>query len=450
MNIAADTARVAEIEAQYADNIRPSWKKTAVPLGIVAIGFVYLVYLFFYFDIGNIANRWNSERAALFAVDTYAHKIHADTRWKDTGKYVVTLEGSRFEKYDEKPAWVRETAEKTHLIDMGDDGEILVAPDHVLMTFLGNAPIRVDRPVDGKLAAMSEAPLPEWIRVTKNKVEVRPTNFSRVQISKTKVRVFRYFYGWEHFWFDFNSPLANHSVADAVGSWFEGPQISDKMSNFSLTFHEWWNNTMWLHRDVWWALLDTLFMAVMGTALAAFLGLPLAFLAAANLNPIAPMRFALRRLFDALRGIDMLIWSLIFIRAFGMGPFSGLLAIAITDTGTLGKLMSEAIENIDKKPVEGVQSTGARPVQRHRFGIVPQIMPLFISQTLYYLESNTRGAVIIGAMGAGGIGLQFLGAMRTGNSWENVAYISIIVLATVMLMDMMSAKLRRKLIGTQR
>ena len=111
--------------------------------------------------------------------------------------------------------------------------------------------------------------------------------------------------------------------------------------------------------------------------------------------------------------------------------------------------MSEAIENTDKKQVEGVQSTGANKVQQHRFGILPQILPLFISQTLYYLESNTRGAVIIGAMGAGGIGLQFLGAMQTGTDWENVAYISIIVLVTVILMDVLSARLRRMLIQFQ-
>ena len=130
-----------------------------------------------------------------------------------------------------------------------------------------------------------------------------------------------------------------------------------------------------------------------------------------------------------------------------MGPFSGLLAIGVTDTGTLGKLFSEAIENIDKKEMEGVKSTGANKLQQNRFGIFPQILPVFISQTLYYLESNTRGAIVVGAMGAGGIGLQFLGALQTGKDWENVAYISFLVLLMVVLIDVISAKLRRKLIG---
>ena len=110
-------------------------------------------------------------------------------------------------------------------------------------------------------------------------------------------------------------------------------------------------------------------------------------------------------------------------------------------------MTSESIENIDKKEMEGVKSTGINSLQQNRFGILPQILPIFISQTLYYLESNTRGAVVVGAMGAGGIGLQFLGSLQTGKDWENVAYISLVVLVTVVVMDILSAKARRKLIG---
>ena len=109
--------------------------------------------------------------------------------------------------------------------------------------------------------------------------------------------------------------------------------------------------------------------------------------------------------------------------------------------------MSDLIENIDKKEMEGVKSTGANSLQQNRFGILPQILPKFISQTLYYLESNTRGAVVVGAMGAGGIGVQFLGSLQTGKDWENVAYISLVVLVTVVVIDILSAKARRKLIG---
>ena len=143
----------------------------------------------------------------------------------------------------------------------------------------------------------------------------------------------------------------------------------------------------------------------------------------------------------------MLVWSLIFLRAFGPGVFTGIFAIAFTDTGSLGKLMSEAIENTDEKQNEGVESTGASKVQQHRFGIIPQILPVFISTSLYVLESNTRSAIIIGAMGAGGIGLQFLGALQTGTDFENVAYMAIVVLAVVIGMDMASSSIRNRLIG---
>ena len=108
--------------------------------------------------------------------------------------------------------------------------------------------------------------------------------------------------------------------------------------------------------------------------------------------------------------------------------------------------MSEAIENTEKNQKEGVESTGANKTLQNRFGIIPQILPVFISQSLYYLESNTRGAVIIGAMGAGGIGLQFLGALQTGTDFENVAYYTVLVVGVVIAMDMFSAWLRKKLI----
>ncbi|MEO0722535.1 MAG: ABC transporter permease subunit, partial [Pseudomonadota bacterium] len=169
--------------------------------------------------------------------------------------------------------------------------------------------------------------------------------------------------------------------------------------------------------------------------------------AARNVNPLGPVRFLLRRLFDLLRGVDTLIWSIVFLRAFGPGVFTGIFAIAFTDTGTLGKLMSEAIENADRKQREGMEATGAASIQQHRFGTLPQILPIFISQSLYYLESNTRGAVIIGALGAGGIGLKFIGAIQTGTNWEDVMYYSVLVLLTVVLMDTLSSALRRALIG---
>lgn len=440
-------ARSEDLRRQYAAVIYPSWRSRLAPLSIVSIGFLYLVYLFFYFDFGNIADRWRADRAQIFALDSYAYKVHVEAKWRDPSKLKVTLEGSRWETYKTLPNWVDQQANGTAIIDMGDFGVINLTKDRIEMNWSEPAkPIIVERQSDGELTVLGGLPSPSWVRISKNKIDIRPDLFARVEITGKKVLIQRYFFGWEHFWFDFDSPLAGYTFGQTLDLIFADQRLNSEMSNLALVGHEIWNNALWLHKDVYKALLQTIFMAVMGTIMAAVLGLPLAFMAAYNVTPFASVRFGLRRLFDALRGIDMLIWSLIFIRAFGMGPFSGLLAIGVTDTGTLGKLMSEAIENTDKKQIEGVQSTGADKIQQHRFGILPQILPLFISQTLYYLESNTRGAVIIGAMGAGGIGLQFLGALRTGTDWENVAYISIVVLVTVILMDMLSSWLRRALI----
>jgi phosphonate transport system permease protein len=199
------------------------------------------------------------------------------------------------------------------------------------------------------------------------------------------------------------------------------------------------------------ALLETFLMAVLGTATAGLVGCPWRFWQ----QPILPRPrhcgLAVRRLFDFLRGIDMLIWSLIFIRSFGLGPLTGALAIAFTDTGTLGKLFSEALEGVNKQQMEGVRATGANRWQFYRFGVIPQIMPVFISQCLYYLESNVRSATIIGALGAGGIGLMLVETMNTQRDWENTLYLIVLTIGLVMAMDTLSGRLRRRLIhGSQR
>ena len=154
----------------------------------------------------------------------------------------------------------------------------------------------------------------------------------------------------------------------------------------------------------------------------------------------------MRRFFDFVRGVDALIWTILLARAFGPGPLTGALAILITDTGSFGKMFSEALENIDEKQVEGVKSTGASPVQRYRFGVLPQVIPVLLSQVLYYFESNTRSATIIGAITGGGIGLMLTQAMITQKDWEEVTYYIILIILMVMLMDWISGKLRSRLI----
>ena len=146
------------------------------------------------------------------------------------------------------------------------------------------------------------------------------------------------------------------------------------------------------------------------------------------------------------RGTDALIWTLILVRAFGPGPMTGALAIMMTDAGAFGKLFSEALENTDPRQVEGIRSTGASTLQRARFGVLPQITPVLLSQVLYNLESNTRSATVIGAIVGGGIGLLLTQAIQTQKDWEDVAYYLILIVLTVMAMDWASGWLRRNLI----
>ncbi|GAB4178123.1 MAG: phosphonate ABC transporter, permease protein PhnE [Thalassobaculales bacterium] len=194
------------------------------------------------------------------------------------------------------------------------------------------------------------------------------------------------------------------------------------------------------------ALLETLAIAFLGTFGAAVLALPLGFMAARNVMPAWVLRLATRRLCDTLRGIDILIWALIWVNVVGLGPFAGVLAILASDTGTFGKLFSEAIEAADRKPVEGVVSAGGTRVAAVRFGILPQVLPVMASQVLYYFESNTRSATIIGIVGAGGIGLHLYEQIRT-LEWQAVSFIVLMILALVAAIDLLSSRLRFAIIG---
>lgn len=193
-----------------------------------------------------------------------------------------------------------------------------------------------------------------------------------------------------------------------------------------------------------WALLETLAMAVAGTAIAALLAVPLGFLAARNVVSLAPFRFGLRRFLDVLRGVDQLVWALIFVRAVGLGPLAGVLSIIVTDTGTLAKLYSEALENADRRQVDGVRASGGSHVQTARFGLLPQALPLMLSNALYIFESNVRSSTILGIVGAGGIGFQLSDRIRALR-WDEASFIILMILATVALIDAGSAALRRRL-----
>lgn len=194
------------------------------------------------------------------------------------------------------------------------------------------------------------------------------------------------------------------------------------------------------------ALGETVAIAFLGTVLAAVLAFPLGFLAAKNVVANRVVHFFARRSLDTVRGVDALIWALIWVNVVGLGPFAGMLAIMTGDLGAFGKLFSEAIEAADRKPVEGVVSNGGNRLQEIRFGLIPQVLPVIAGQVLYYFESNTRSSTIIGIVGAGGIGLYLAESIRT-LEWQQVSFLILLILVTVTVIDQISSRLRFAIIG---
>lgn len=193
------------------------------------------------------------------------------------------------------------------------------------------------------------------------------------------------------------------------------------------------------------ALGETLSIALLGTTLAALLALPVSLLAARNVVPTI-LRFPVRRFLDSIRGVDTLIWALVWINVVGLGPFAGVLAIAVSDFGAFGKLFSEAIEGADQKQVEGIRASGGSALHEIRFGLMPQVLPVIAGQVLYFIESNTRSATIIGIVGAGGIGLQLAEQIRV-LEWQKVSFLILMILVAVAAIDFISGKLRFAIIG---
>ena len=334
------------------------------------------------------------------------------------------------------PQTVREEAIVKATVKLGS-GEIVVTPDLVTVT-RGDETVVFDIARDDSVTPRT--PLPDWIEQRKqgSTAYVSFGLSGRAEVQNDEVVVWRRFVGWANFVFDTNSPFWGKSFGEVVSLIVSGPRIDPARSNASLAWDNILNNAEWQHGDVWLKLLQTIVMAFVGTVFASLVAFPLAFLAARNITPNRIANQGFKRFFDFLRSVDMLIWALFFTRGFGPGPLAGMSAIFFTDTGTLGKLYSEALENIDDKQREGIRSVGASPAVVQRYGVLPQVLPVFLSQSLYFWESNTRSATIIGAVGAGGIGLKLWEAMRTNSDWENVAYMVLLILVVVFVFDNIS------------
>jgi len=437
---AIDTGTDARAQA-----LRLVGRKRALALAAPALLLAYLAYVFVAFDVPGLAQRAKMDNAVILLSDAVSHKIHV-TRDNRNDTLAVSVEGSRRAVFPEEriPDWVRRDGDRT-VIDLPAGHRVTYDGPLITYDLPGHGPIRITIGDPILLELPDGGPVPDFINASDSRVVVT-TSAGRLTVTRSRADTFRYFWGWELFFFDLQSPFAGITPGQALSTALSSERVDPALPNWQAMVRDVWNNGIWRHGDVVWAIGETALMAFLGTFGAAILALPLAFLAAQNFAPSRWLRFAVRRFFDFVRGVDALIFTIILSRAFGPGPMTGALAILITDSGSFGKLFSEALENTDRKQIEGVQSTGANAVQRYRFGVIPQVMPVLLSQVLYFLESNTRSATIIGAIVGGGIGLMLTQAIQTTSDWEKVTYYMILIVLLVIAMDTLSGWLRRKLI----
>ena len=218
------------------------------------------------------------------------------------------------------------------------------------------------------------------------------------------------------------------------------PRIS--VATFGADVADWyWNITGWLK-----LLLDTVLIAYLGTLIGAGGAIAMSFLAATNLTPTRILRWSIKRVFEFCRTVPDLVFALMFVSAFGLGPLAGILSIAIHSFGTLGKLFTEAIENIDMKPVEGVRSTGGRFMETVRFGALPQVISTFASYALLRFEINVRSGSVVGMVGAGGIGQDLFVAIRKFY-YTDVSAILLMIIVCVAVIDLLTERIRHWLSG---
>jgi phosphonate transport system permease protein len=188
-------------------------------------------------------------------------------------------------------------------------------------------------------------------------------------------------------------------------------------------------------------MLVTIQIAIWGTLLAIVFAVPFGLLSSSNI--VKPWVYQpVRRLMDAFRAINEMVFALLFIVAVGLGPFAGVMALFVHTTGTLAKLFSEAVEAVDRRPVEGIRVTGSHPIAEIIFGIIPQVLPLWVSYILYRFESNVRSASVVGMVGAGGIGVVLFEVIR-GFEYQQTCAVLIILVVSVSIIDVISSYLRR-------
>lgn len=435
---------ILSIEERYPQVFRrPLYKRFAPLLLFVGI-LTYLLYVLWFFSLPQVLRESHWERLPLFLTQWISYDLQPEFRLDQPE---ITPKYPRFSALGENPNpdWVIRNPDGTFTV-LIDGPAKSVTFDKAQATIVANGQTVPVSLTSGK--PVITGPVPDWITAHDDEVVAKMGFVGEVRVTVDRVKVRKRFLGWANFVFDTRSPFFGKSAGEVVSLIVSGPELKPGTSNLALAGDNIWNNAQWQHGDVWTKLLQTIVMAFLGTLLGGIVAFPLAFFAARNITPSGVLSQVLKRFFDFMRSVDMLIWALFFTRAFGPGPLAGSAAIFFTEIGTLGKTYSEALENIDDKPREGVLSTGANGLLVQRYGVMPEVIPVFISQTLYQWESNTRGATIIGAVGAGGIGLKLWEAMRTNSNWANVFYMVLLILMVVFIFDNISNFLRRRLSRT--
>ncbi|CDX57228.1 Phosphonate ABC transporter, inner membrane subunit [Mesorhizobium plurifarium] len=422
---------------------RPAYKRFW-PLLMIAGTVLYLAYALWFFSLPQVLRESHWERLPLFLSQWISYDLQPEFRLDQPE---ITPKYPRFSALGENPNpdWVIKNPDGSFTVQI-DGNAKSVTFDKTVATIKANGVTVPISLTSGKPAVIG--PVPDWVTVHDDEIVARMGFVGEVRVTVDRVKVRKRFLGWANFVFDTRSPFFGKSAGEVISLIVSGPDLQPGTSNLALAADNIWNNAQWQHGDVWTKLLQTIVMAFLGTLLGGIVAFPLAFFAARNITPSGVLSQVLKRFFDFMRSVDMLIWALFFTRAFGPGPLAGSAAIFFTEIGTLGKTYSEALENIDDKPREGVLSTGANGILVQRYGVLPEVVPVFISQTLYQWESNTRGATIIGAVGAGGIGLKLWEAMRTNSNWANVFYMVLLTLLVVFIFDNISNFLRRRLSRT--
>ncbi|MFB9951566.1 phosphonate ABC transporter, permease protein PhnE [Rhizobium puerariae] len=441
--LAVNAAERERLLASYPEVFHRSFAQRWGLAVAAAVVLVYLAFCFVFFNVIPTFVNGNWDRAAIYLQDWYSWRAQPRLRFQN-GQVVPQWTSRAQYPQNATIPWMTPSADGGYTVTFGGSGDRLDI-----------TPSRVDVHLDGRLYPVTITPeraslpagAPAQMEQDGNKVNVYFGFEGQAEIRNSQVYIQRRFLGWANFFFDTQSPFWGRGFGEVAGLMFSGERLDPARSNASLALDNFLNNASWQHADILSKLMQTLVMAFVGTLFATLVAFPLAFVAARNITRSRVANWGMKRLFDFLRSIDMLIWALFFTRAFGPGPLPGIAAIFFTDSGALGKVYAEALENVDDKQREGVKSVGAAPVIVQRYGVVPQVLPIFISQSLYFWESNTRSATVIGAVGAGGIGLKLLESMKTNSDWDKVAYMVLLILGVVFIFDNLSNALRSRVMG---